>query len=281
MERVGVLFADNLETGCLQLRRQLASAVDADVAARIGVVFGGQRPADRFAVPAGNADGEPAAGPEHTGDLGHRPVVVRNVLQDLGGDHVVEAGRGEGQRQGIALDQDARPLALAGLRHRRHPGPGQAEFLGAEVEGDHAGAPLERFEAVAAVARAEVEQAVAGANAKTLEVDRQQPAMTIRYCSTVASAARRQLKQVSARARPRSPRRRRRPASSSARPSAAASAAESPGGTRRPASPSGPTTSGSPPAVVATSGTAQAMASTAGSEKPSYSEGTTATSARA
>jgi hypothetical protein len=42
-----------------------------------------------------------------------------------------------------------------------------------------------------------------------------------------------------------------------------------------------PTTSGSAPARVATSGVAQAIASIAGSENPSYSDGTTATSADA
>ena len=42
-----------------------------------------------------------------------------------------------------------------------------------------------------------------------------------------------------------------------------------------------PTTSGTAPPVVATSGTPHAIASTAGSENPSYSDGTTATSASA
>ena len=45
--------------------------------------------------------------------------------------------------------------------------------------------------------------------------------------------------------------------------------------------PSVPTTSGSAPPVVATTGTPHAIASIAGSEKPSYSDGTTATSASA
>ena len=62
---------------------------------------------------------------------------------------------------------------------------------------------------------------------------------------------------------------------------AAVSADGSAGATVRALSPSGPTTSGSAPPVVATTGTPHAMASTAGSENPSYSEGTTATSASA
>ena len=59
----------------------------------------------------------------------------------------------------------------------------------------------------------------------------------------------------------------------------AASASESPGGTCRQVSPSAPVTSGRAPPVVATSGTPHDIASTAGSEKPSYSDGTTASSA--
>jgi len=43
--------------------------------------------------------------------------------------------------------------------------------------------------------------------------------------------------------------------------------------------PSSPTTSGKAPPRVATSGTPHAIDSTAGSENPSYSDGTTATSA--
>ncbi len=62
---------------------------------------------------------------------------------------------------------------------------------------------------------------------------------------------------------------------------AAASAPGSPGGTSRPVSRWRPTTSGRAPPVVLTRATPQAMASTAGSEKPSYSDGTTATSADA
>lgn len=62
---------------------------------------------------------------------------------------------------------------------------------------------------------------------------------------------------------------------------AMAKAPTSPGGTSKPVTPSSPTTSGSAPPVVVTSGTPHAMASTAGRENPSYSEGTTATSASA
>ena len=57
-----------------------------------------------------------------------------------------------------------------------------------------------------------------------------------------------------------------------------ASSSLSPGGTRTAAS---PVTSGSAPDRLATSGVPEAMCSTAGSENPSYSEGTTATSALA
>ena len=97
----------------------------------------------------------------------------------------------------------------------------------------------------------------------------------------VARAVACQVKRSSTRDRPASPSLTRSSGSSRARSRAAANAPGSLGGTRRPVSPLLPTTSGRAPPVVATRGTAQAMASTAGREKPSYREGTTATSASA
>src|SRR5690606_20064714 len=97
--------------------------------------------------------------------------------------------------------------------------------------------------------------------------------------STVAAATDLQLNLASTRRRPLSPKRCRRSGESSSSANALASASLSPGGTRSAHSPSGPATSGIAPARLTTSGVPQAMNSTVGSEKPSYSDGTQATSA--
>ena len=96
--------------------------------------------------------------------------------------------------------------------------------------------------------------------------------------SIMPSAVLRQVKRSRIRARPAAPRRARSSGSASIVRIAVASAPGSFGGTVSAASPDGPVTSGSAPPVVVTSGAAQLIASMAGSEKPSYSDGTTASS---
>ena len=81
------------------------------------------------------------------------------------------------------------------------------------------------------------------------------------------------------RRRPAAPTRARASPSSSAARITEASESLSPGSARKQVRPWAPATSGRAPPVVATSGVPQAMASMAGSENPSYSDGTTASSA--
>src|ERR671910_658107 len=222
-------------------------------------------------------------------------VVIRDVLEHLGGDDAVERPVGKGQPGGIAAGRGA----AGGRRHLASDvhGPGQRghvlELGLVVVEGRHPGAAAQRLEGVPAGAAAEVEQAVAGVQAQSVVIDGEHYALRSveadedrwsrrsRYCSTVLRAVCRHDHWSTTRCRPAAPTVWRRSDRSSAQRSLAVSASLSPGGTTRAVSPSRPTTSGSAPPDVATSGVPHAMASMAGSEKPSYSEGTTASSASA
>ena len=99
-----------------------------------------------------------------------------------------------------------------------------------------------------------------------------------RYCATVARATAGQANRSPTRRRARSASAARSAGESCSLLSTPASSSLSAGVTKAAAS---PVTSGSAPARLATSGVPEAMCSTAGSENPSYSEGTTATSALA
>src|SRR5581483_12027859 len=305
VQGVRVVRAGDVEAGAAHASGELAGAVDADVAAGLAVVLVGQGPADALGQVRGHGHGDRAARPEDPDELGQRRGVGRDVLHHLGRDHPVEAGVGEREGERVAPGGGAAGgrRALAGLFHGGDDRQGVEQLVLVAVEGDDARAATQGLEGVAAAAAAEVEQTVTGTQTEAVVVDGEhQPrpsarleeiaveirplfprdavsSIARRYCSTVCRAISVQVKRSRTWARPAVPSRSRSAASSRTRPMAPANAPGSPGGTVSAFTPSGPTTSGRAPPVVATRGAPQAMASMAGSEKPSYSEGTTATDA--
>ena len=96
------------------------------------------------------------------------PDVVGDVLHHLAGDDAVERVVGVRQQRGVAADAvgQARRRGLAGLDHGPEQGPDLDQLGRGHVAGDDPGAAAEGLVGVAAVAAAEVEQQVAGAQAE-------------------------------------------------------------------------------------------------------------------
>ena len=95
---------------------QRVGAVDADVAALVGVVLVGQRPAHLLGQPPRDRDRQRATGFQYPHELGNGPVVLRNMLEDLRRDNAVERAVGVRQVERVALDRlgprGCRDLAL-------------------------------------------------------------------------------------------------------------------------------------------------------------------------
>src|SRR5947208_5684538 len=259
------------------------------------VILSGQRPADAFGQEARHRDRGQAARPQHPGQLVHRPLIVTDVLQDLGRDHPVERAVAERHGRGVPRDR-GRARLRSGLARRPHRAehPGHRGQLGrVQVEGHHVRAAPVQLERLPPAAAAQIEYAVAGPDREPAEVNGQHSAcpflvvlavlvaslsIAARYCPTVAWATAGHANRSPTRRSPRSASAARSAGEWYSRRSTAASSSSSPGVTRTAAS---PVTSGSAPVRLATSGVPEAMCSTAGSEKPSYSDGTTAISALA
>src|ERR1700677_2248526 len=264
-----------------ELGFQFDPRVDAHMPPRDLVIFRRQAPADPFRQPAGHRDRRQPAGPQHARELVHRPLVIENVLERLRRDHAVERAVAERHRGGVPRNR-RRPGGrggLARLPHRaEHPGHSD-ELRRIKVERDHVRAAPVNLEGVPPAAAAQVEHAVPRPDREPAEIDGQHAgSIASRYRSAVALATAAQANRSLTRASARSASAARSAGEACTRLSTAASPSSSPGVTRTAAS---PVTSGRAPVRLATSGVPDAMCSTAGSEKPSYSEGTTAISALA
>ena len=168
------------EPAANQLGLQLVGLVDADVATLVGVVFVGQQPADPFGQPPRHGHRQLAAWLEDPDQFGDRGVVGGDVLEDLGGDHAVEARVRIGQRQRIA-DHDLRLGrfgCLARLAHRLQQGVDVGQFGGVLVEGDDVGAAPVRLEAVPSGAAADVDDLGSRSDGEPVVVDGQHGSST-------------------------------------------------------------------------------------------------------
>src|SRR5947209_791812 len=290
VQPVRVVVPQRGQPGPGQLGFQLDPGVDAHVAAGRVVVLRGQRPADPLGQEGGHRDGGQPARPQHPGQLVHGPLVVQDVLEDLGRDHPVEravterhGGRvpGDRPRPGLradlarprlrhaTLDLDAVPAAAAAQAEHPAPAPDREP---AEINGQHGGCSCPSAPPRAAPPRAAPPRAAPPRAAPS------RAAMAFRYCSAVAWATAGQANRSLTRRSARSDSAARSAGAPSSRRSTAARCSSSPGLNRTAASPA---TSGSDPESLATSGVPEPMCSTAGSENPSYSEATTAISALA
>ena len=233
-------------------------------------------------------------GAQHPGDLVHRPLVVGDVLEHLGRDHPVERAVGERHRGGVPGHRPAcRPRRrLAGLVHRGEHGGDLVELVQVAVQRDHVRAAPQRLERVPPAPQPRSSTRVArpdhGQAGRSRPVSRGAPApCRLRRArrsprGTAATVARATADQANR--------------SWTRRSAAAPSRSRSAGLSQQPAQRGGELlgvarldqhggVAGRPRAArrsgCATSGVPEAMCSTAGSEKPSYSEGTTAISALA
>lgn len=155
------------------LLAQLVGPVDAHVAALVGVVLIGQRPADAFGQPARDRDGQESTGSEHPHELGDRPVVLGYVLEDLRGEHHVERRVFVGHLQDVAGLDHAR-----GLGRELDIGTQRAEHLFhalelhlVEVEGCDLGTAPQGLVGVPAGSRADLDEARHGADPQPIEVN--------------------------------------------------------------------------------------------------------------
>ncbi len=69
------------------------------------VVVVGEGPVDELRTTTGHGGGHRASRTQDPGQLAHGPLVVGDVLEDLGGDDPVEGSVREGQRQGVTPDR--------------------------------------------------------------------------------------------------------------------------------------------------------------------------------
>ncbi len=121
-----------------------------------------------------HADSDGAAGPQNAGDLGQQERVVGDVLEDLGADNAVEGSVGEGQVQRVGLGDAG---AGAQLPFHAQTEPQELERLQlpqVAVEADGDASPPAGVDDVPARAAADVEEAVAVAQAEEVEIDRVQ-----------------------------------------------------------------------------------------------------------
>jgi hypothetical protein len=91
VQPVRVMAPRHAQPGLLKLGGKLRAGEDPQVAALHLVVLIRQRPAHPFRQPGRHGDRRDAAGPQHPRDLRHRPPVGRDVLQDLGRNHLIES----------------------------------------------------------------------------------------------------------------------------------------------------------------------------------------------
>jgi oligopeptidase B len=97
---------------------------------------------------------QPAAGPQHAPQLGQRRPPVLQVVQDQGGDDVVE--------RAVGVRQRAAQLGHPQVRVGTEPPPGLLQHPGARVEAGHDGAPVAQRREMQARAAAGVEDPPAG-----------------------------------------------------------------------------------------------------------------------
>ncbi len=166
-----------VESGGAELRCEFGLGVDPNVAAdRLGsVVLVAEHPVDLLRPPRRNRRGEHAARLEHTDHLRDRCHVVLDVLEHLGGDHLVEASVGERQPGRVAAQHtlDSLVVDLAGIDHRVERGCCLDHFVVGVVECDDVSSSARTFEDVAAEAGADVEDAVARLQTEAIETDGQ------------------------------------------------------------------------------------------------------------
>src|SRR5579863_3168106 len=295
VQAVRVMVPADPQPGPGQLGLQFDLRVYPHVSAGNLVILGGQRPADPFRQEGRHSDRGQSARPKHPCELGHGPLVVQYVLQDLGRDHPVERPVAERHRPSVPRDRcrSGFRVGLARLPHRPEHAPDTGELIGIEVKRHHIRATPVHLERMPPAPAPQVQHPLPRPDRKPPEVHGQHDApapacpaipaasrslIASRYAATVARATAGQANRSPTRRSARSASAARSAGSSCSRRSTAASSSLSAGVTRTAAS---PVTSGSAPQRLATSGVPDAMCSTAGSENPSYSEGTTAIAALA
>ena len=174
VQRVRVVRAAHREAGALELRLEVALAVDADVAAGRVVVVPVERPADPLGEAGRHGHREPAAGTQDAHQLRDRELVGPDVLEHLGRDDAVEGGVGERQRERVGVHRAAgeatdgsSPSATIALDEVPH----LVDHLRAVVERDDGRAAPHRLVRVTSAAAPEVEHALARAHLEPVEVD--------------------------------------------------------------------------------------------------------------
>src|SRR6478752_5258715 len=205
-----VVSVGELEPVREHLVAQCVGPVDANMPTFVGVVGIRKSPADPLRKPAWDRDRQSTTGFEDPNQFGDRLVVLRDVLEDLGGDDTVERAVGVGQIKSITLDHFAfrRGGRLTLLLHRLQDLVDIVEIRDVLVEADHVGAAPERFEGMTARAAADVDHLGSGADPEAVEVHGQHVATLSRarsYTATVCAATDSQLNTSSARRRPLSP----------------------------------------------------------------------------